>query len=90
MIIIINKEQSKQKMKFINKNQFHQLEKDPAEYYHKQIQHALQKCNALISKQHMKYLNQPQPMAPTLIVWIKIQKENNPLCPVINNIQAPT
>jgi hypothetical protein len=29
-------------------------------------------------------------MAPTLIVWIKIQKENNALCPVINSILAPT
>jgi hypothetical protein len=91
MIIIINKEQYKQKTtNFINKNQFHKLEKDRTEHYHKQIQHAVHKCNALISKQHMKYLNQPRTMAPTLNVRVKIQKENNPICTVINNIQAPT
>ena len=28
-------------------------------------------------------------MAPTLNVKIKIQKENNPISSVINNIQAP-
>jgi hypothetical protein len=38
----------------------------------------------------MKYLNQPGPMAPTLNVRIKVQKENNPVCAVINNIHAPT
>jgi hypothetical protein len=91
MIVIISKEQYKQKtFNFINKNQFHKIEKDPTEHYHKQIQHALQKCNALISKQPMKYLNQPRPMAPTLNMRIKIQKENNPICAVMNNIQAPT
>ena len=44
----------------------------------------------VIDKNQKKYLMQIKPQAPNLNVQIKIHKDNEPIRPVINNIQAPT
>ena len=49
-IVIIN-ELEKKIDNFIQENNIKQLNKDPTDMYQKQIQQALQKCNALVNKQ---------------------------------------
>ena len=61
----------------------------PTDTYQKQIQHAFQKCNMLIDKNTQKYLINIKPMAPTLDVYIKTHKENEPIRSVINNTHTP-
>ena len=49
----------------------------------------MQKSNTIIVKSQQKYLLQIKPIAPILNALIKIHKDNKPIRPVINNIQAP-
>jgi hypothetical protein len=58
--------------------------------YQKQIQQTIIKCNTLNDKQRKKYLTQIKPQPPNLKAQIKIQKDNEPIRPVVNNIHAPT
>ena len=44
----------------------------------------------IVNKQHRKYLLEIKPKPPTLKVQLKIQKENEPIRPVINNVQTPS
>jgi hypothetical protein len=76
---------------FIGENHiiFVSVNKDPTEIYQKQIQ-TIQKCNTLIDKQTHRYLLNIKPMAPQLKVYLKTHKDNRPIRPVINNIQAPS
>jgi len=54
-IVVIDKETLEQKiMTFIQDNQITRLNKDPTDYFQKQIQQALQKCNTLIEKSKHK------------------------------------
>ena len=81
----------KQKVEtFIHENHITQLNKDPTESFQKQIQQTMQKCNTIINKNKQKYLLQIKPTAPVLNGPIKIHKDNKPIRPVINNIQAPS
>jgi hypothetical protein len=66
------------------------LNKDPTEMYHKKIHQTIQKCNILIDKQIHKHLLNIKPMAPQLNTYLKTHKDNQPIGPVINNIQAPS
>jgi len=67
-----------------------QISKDPTESFQKQIKETIHKCNAIIDKNQQKYLLQMKPMAPKLNALIKTHKEDKPIRPVINNIQAPS
>ena len=58
--------------------------------YQKQIQQALQKCDSLIEKGKHRYLMNIRPTAPKLNAYIKTHKEDQPIRPVINNMQAPS
>ena len=90
-IVIINKDKLKVKVKkFITDNCMQQLNKDPTETYQKQIHQTIQKCNRRIDKHIHKYLMNITPMAPQPNVFIKTHKENQPIRPGINNIQAPS
>jgi hypothetical protein len=73
-----------------NSRKFTQLQKDPTDKFQKQLQQILPKCNKIIDKQQKKYLMQIKPQPPTMNAQIKIYKENEPIRPVINNIQAPS
>jgi len=66
------------------------LNKDPTEIYQKQIQQAIQKYITLIDKQTHRYLLNIKPVASKLNVHLKTHKDNLPIRPVINNIQAPS
>jgi len=90
-IVIIDKDKQKEKVNnFIKENHMNMLNKDPTEIYQKQIQQAIQKCNTLIDKQTHRYLLNIKPMAPKLKVYLKTHKDNLPIRPIVNNIQAPS
>ena len=57
-------------------------------YIKKQVHQAIQKCNILIDTQIHEYLLNIKPMAPQLNVYLKTHEDNQPIRPVINNIQA--
>jgi len=89
-MVIIDKNKLKEKINnFIKENHINMLNKDPTEVYQKQIHQAIQKCNTLTDKQTHRYLLNIKPMAPKLNVYLK-HKDNLPIRPVINNIQAPS
>ena len=75
---------------FVQENQIMQISKDPTESFQKQIQQSIRKCNAITHKNQQKYLLQMKPMAPKFNALIKTHKEDKPIRPVINNIQAPS
>ena len=50
----------------------------------------LQECNLLIDKQKIKYLIQKKLTPPTSKPRIKLHKQDNPIGPVINNMNAPS
>jgi hypothetical protein len=90
-IVIINKNTLIQKTEeFLKDNHFTQLQKDPTEKFQKQLQQIIPKCNKIIDQQQKKHLMQIKPQPPTMNALIKIHKENEPIRPVINNIQAPS
>ena len=60
------------------------------ESFKKQIQQKIQKCNAVIDKNQQKYLIQIKPTARILNTLINMHKDDKPIRPVINNIQAPS
>ena len=73
-IVIINKNSLDQKLReFIQENGITRLNKDPTDLYQKQIQQALQKCDALIEKGKHRYLMNVRPTAPNLNAYIKTQ-----------------
>jgi hypothetical protein len=90
-IVIIDKNELKHKIDaFIQENKITGLNKDPTELYQKQIQQAIQICNVLIDKNTRKYLTNIKPIAPKINAYIKRNKENEPIRPVIDNTQAPS
>jgi len=90
-IVIINKTILERKVQtFIQENGITLLPKDPTDQLHKQIQQALQRCNTLVEKNQHKFLLNIKPTAPQLNAYIKTHKEGEPICPVINNTQAPS
>ena len=50
----------------------------------------MQKCKDLIDKDRQKYMLNIKPTAPRINAYIKTQKDNNPIRPVIDNTQAPS
>lgn len=90
-MVILNKDTCARKIDdFLQENQFMHLQKDPTEKFQKQLQQIIPKCKDIIDKQQKKYLLQIKPRPPTLKAQIKTHKENEPIRPVVNNIQAPT
>ena len=75
---------------FIQENGTTHLNKDSTDFYQKQMQQALQKCDSLIEKGKNRYLMNIIPTAPKLNAYIKTHKEDQPIRPVINNMQAPS
>ena len=75
---------------FLNNKNFQTLRKDPTDKFQKLVKTALKQFDQIISKQQIKYLIQRKPQPPTLKAQIKIHKPNNPIRPVVNNINAPT
>jgi hypothetical protein len=75
---------------FLTEKQFPALIKDPTEKYQKHIQKVLQQSDKIINKRKVKYLLQNKPKTPVLNAQLKLHKANIPICPVVNNINAPT
>ena len=87
----MDKEKLEEKVSnFIKENNMKSLNKDPTDMYHKQIQQTIQKSNILIDKQIHRYLMNIKPKAPQLSEYLKTHKDNQPIRPIINNIQAPS
>ena len=75
-IVIINKAMLEQKLQtFIKENKITTLLKDPTAQFHKQIQHAVQKCQTIIEGKQQKFLLHIKPTAPQLNAYIKTHKE---------------
>ena len=90
-MVIINKDRLKDKVNnLIKESHTTLLNKDPTDAYQKQIHQAIQKCNLLNGKQMHSYLLNMKPMAPQLNMYLKTHKDNQPIRPVINNVQAPS
>ena len=88
-MVIIDKYTLKQKIDTsIQKNHITRLNKDPTDFYQKQIQQAIKKCDIMIDKRINKYLVSIRPTALKLNALIKIHKENEPVRPVVNNTKA--
>ena len=66
------------------------MNKDPTDFYQKQIQQAIQKCDIMIDNCRHKYLVNIKPTAPKLNIFIETHKENEPIRPVVNNTHAPS
>ena len=75
---------------FLTNNKFPTMHKDPTTKYHNLLQKTLQECNILIDKHKMKYLIQKKPTPLTLKGRIKLHEQDNPIQPVINNMNAPS
>jgi hypothetical protein len=90
-IVIINKDiyMYKKSNSFYQTTASNSYKMIPRKKYQKQVQQTIQKCNMLINKQNKKCLMQIKPQPPTLNAQIKIHKDNEPIRPVINNINAP-
>ena len=89
-IVIINKDKLKEKVnEFIKDNYMQLINKDPTEKYQKQIQQTIKNTDSIIDKRTCKYLTNIKPAAPKLNVYLKTHKENQPIPPVINSMQAP-
>jgi hypothetical protein len=58
--------------------------------YQKQIQQPIKKFNVLMDKNTRKFLTNIKPMAQKINAYIKRNKENEPIRPVINNTLAPS
>ena len=63
---------------FIKENKIITLLKDPTDQFHKQIQHATQKCQTIIERKQQKFLLHIKPTAPQLNAYIKDTKKENP------------
>jgi hypothetical protein len=88
-VVIISKDALREKTRnFIQTNDMLLLTRDPTDHYQKQISQTIQKCTSVINKGQIKYLTQMKPTAPRLEALIKTHKLNNPIRPVINNIEG--
>jgi hypothetical protein len=87
-IVIINNNEYNKINHFSTTNNFHLLQKKPTDKYQKQIISIIQHSNNLTDKQKTKYLIQINPTPPRLKARLKIHKEDNPIRPVVNNINA--
>ena len=74
---------------FLTNNKFPTMHKDPTTKYHNLLKKTLQECNILIDKHKIKYLIQKKLTPPTSKPRIKLHKQDNPIGPVINNMNAP-
>jgi hypothetical protein len=75
---------------FLKENDIHAAPKNPINKDCKIIRETLQNSNLIFTKEQIKYLTQRKPTPPQLNARIKIQKQDIPIKPVINNINAPT
>jgi hypothetical protein len=81
-IVIINKTMLEQKIQtFIQENFISTLHKDPTDQFHKQIQHAILRCQTVIERKQQKILLHIEPTAPQLNAYIKTHKEGEPIRP---------
>jgi len=77
-MVIINMNSLEQRIKaFTQENSITHLNKDPTDFYQKQIQQALQKRDALIEKGKYRYLMNIRPTAPNLNGYIKHTRKTN-------------
>jgi hypothetical protein len=89
-IVILTIEDYTQKINnFIQENQFVLLNNDPTQNYKKAIKHTMTQCNNNIipKEDKCKYINM-NPMALTLHCTIKLHKQNTPIRPIINWMNA--
>jgi hypothetical protein len=75
---------------FLSTNNLPTMPTDPTKKYHNLIQKNLQECNLLIDKHKVKYLIQKKPTPPALKARIKLHKQDNPIRPVVDNMNAPS
>ena len=88
-VIIYTDEYNKKVHKFLNENNFQKLPKDPTDKYQKLITKTLQHSDLIIDKKQKQYLTQKKPQPPNLRAQIKLHKPDQPIRPVVNNMNAP-
>ena len=88
-VILYTSDYTNKVQTFLNNNNFQKLPKDPTGKHQKSIIKVLQQCNLIGNKKQMKFLIQTKPQPPTLKAQIKIHKPDNPIRPIVNNINAP-
>jgi hypothetical protein len=74
---------------FLHLNQFVKINKYPTYVSCKQKQQAIQKYKTLVDKPKATYVTQINTSPPVVQTQIKIQKENAPVRPFVNNVYAP-
>ena len=90
-IVIIKKDDSDQKIRaFIKQNNISIMNKDPTDTFQKQIQKTIAQCRGIIDKKKHKYIINMKQSTPQLKAHIKTHKEDMPIRPVVNNINAPS
>jgi hypothetical protein len=88
-VIIYLDDYSKKVHNFLTENKFQTLQKTPTDKYQKLILKTLQQSNLIINKKQIKHLIQKNPKLPTLKAQLKMHKPDNPIRPVIKNMNAP-
>ena len=89
VVIIYQQDYNNKVHNFLKENYIKQPHKTPVNNDTKTIRETLKQCNLIFNNQ-IKYLTQKNPTPPKLNARIKIHKPNNPIRPVVNNINAPT
>ena len=88
-VIIYTEDYTAKVNNFLNNNNFQTVKINPTNKFQKLITKALKQCHLIVKKQ-VKHLIQKNPQPPTLKAQIKIHKPDNPIRPVVNNINSPT
>jgi len=88
MLVIIYREDYHKVQTFLTNNNFQTIPKNPTNIYHKQITQTIKQCNLVFHNEQCKYITVRNPNPPTLVAQIKLNKDSNPISPVINNIRS--
>jgi hypothetical protein len=89
-VIIYTHELKEKITSFLETNQFKEIKNDPTEKHQKTMRKILNQSNQIIHKNRIRMLLPQKPTAPQLQIRLKTHKENYPIRPVVNNINAPT
>jgi hypothetical protein len=89
-VIMYTQDYTKKVHNFLSENNFHALPNNPTHKDNKSIHKALQKCEKIIDKKHIKYPTQKKLLTAYTQCPAEITKKpNNPIRPVVNNRTAP-
>jgi hypothetical protein len=89
--IIIHVDEMKQKINnFLETNQSVEIKEDPTEKYQKTLWKTLNQSEQIVHTSKIATLIPQKPTAPKLQVRLITHKEQYPIRPVVNNINAPS